>query len=177
MIIVLSYRFFFEILFPLFFTSWIFLWDFFLGILFPLLQLMEVWDGEWGGGQEEVLNVRPVLHTRNTFCKTLKYFLQITRNTFCRTLYSLEEKKNIYKGIKEPLFKEHRNAIITMQDKIVITFRIYDFARQHKIHHWKSTKKYHANTKPISTDILAEILNLRQEMLLFSCLLNEKNKQ
>ena len=35
-----------------------------LVILFPLLQLMEVWEGEWGSGQEEVLNVRPVLHTR-----------------------------------------------------------------------------------------------------------------
>ena len=70
---------------------------FFLEILFPLLQLMEVWDGEWGGGQEEVLNVRPVLHTRNTFCKTLKYSLKITRNTFCKTLkYSLLFTRNIF---------------------------------------------------------------------------------
>ena len=76
---------FFEVLFPFFSFFWgllnIFHWTqsfffvFFLEKLFPLLQLMEVWDGEWGGGQEEVLNVRPVLHTRNTFCKTLKYFL------------------------------------------------------------------------------------------------------
>ena len=48
---------------------------FFLGNTLSIVATDGSLRWRMGGGQEEVLNVRPVLHTRNTFCKTLKYSL------------------------------------------------------------------------------------------------------